>query len=140
MAKRRRKIKYLSESAIEYMGQIWGFNDSSDPDDMAMFWDLAEFELVALRLVNAGAVDPNCSQAKEMLQVAHSITPEYERRVIRECLKEYVTYECRHCNYVHYAPSSWGIEYYETNCFNCHESKKYDLRDLIQNAIAKKGA
>lgn len=122
--KKQKRIQYLSEEAVEYMRSIWGFDTSEDVDDMAMFWSHAEYEMVSLRLVEAGAVEPNCKEAKEMIRAARSISRRYQTRVINKCLKDHTVYECPHCNYVHYI-SSWcePKDWIERGCQSCGKAK-----------------
>jgi hypothetical protein len=112
-------MKYLSEKAIEYMQNVWGFNDSTSVDDMTMFWENDYYELAAKRLVEAGAVEPNCKEAKEMIEVARSVSCEMEQAVIDDCLERYTILECRQCNYVHFIPNYCSVSDW-TTCDGCN--------------------
>lgn len=97
-------MKFLTEDAVNYIRYIWGFDSAADVDDMAMFWGMAEYEMVALRLVEAGAVEPNCKQAREIIRVAKSISQEEQNEIIDKCLKMHTVLECSNCNHVHFIP------------------------------------
>src|SRR5688572_19005555 len=113
-------MRYLSEKAIDYMDRVWGFRHSPHVDDMTMFWESDYPELTAKRLVEAGAVEPNCPEAKEMISVAKSITHKQERKIIDEVLKKYTVVSCDHCNHVHFIPQ-WcnPNDWINGNCDGC---------------------
>ena len=116
-------MKYLSEEAIDYMRSIWGFDHCEDLDDTNLFWSRGYHELVALRLVSAGAVEGNCKEAKEILRVTKSIGPRVERRLVDEALKDkHEVICCLGCNAHHYLGDEYGInpfEYIKGRCHSC---------------------
>jgi hypothetical protein len=97
-------MKHLSEKAVQYMRVTWGFDDGDVVDDMAMFFSHAEYELVAKRLVDSGAVEGNCPEARELIRVAKSISSAEEREIIDACLEDHTVLECSECNGVHFIP------------------------------------
>ena len=113
-------MKYLSESAYEYMDRIWDFSNSSKVDDMTMFWESDYPELTAKRLVDAGAVEPNCPEAKEMIAVAESITAEWENSVVTALCETYTIVECRLCSHVHFIPPYCEpLDWIDGSCDGC---------------------
>lgn len=117
-------MKYLSQETIDYMNGVWGFDTCESLDDVNLFWFRGYHELVAKRLVDAGAVEANCKQAKEMLRVAKSIGPRIERRLVDEALNEqsYDLICCLGCNAHHYIANEYGIdrwEYIKGRCQSC---------------------
>ena len=100
-------MKYVSQETVDYMADVWGFSSSTESDDMAMFWEMAEYEMVAKRLVDAGAVVPNCKAAKQMISVAKSITRKEEQAIIDEVVPQFTVVECTNCNHLHYV-SQWS--------------------------------
>lgn len=113
-------MKHLNESAIRYMRSTWGFETSGEVDDIAMFWSYGEYELVAKRLVDAGAVYPNCPEAKALIKVAKSITDSEEDEIIAACLKTHTILECTECNYTHFIPD-WCVvnDWVAGGCQSC---------------------
>lgn len=104
------------------MRNIWGFDTSGEVDDMAMFFSCAEYEMVAKRLVDAGAVEPNSREAHEMIRVAESVTPKEESEITDECLKTHTIVECDHCNYVHFIPQWCEVtDWIDGTCDGCNQ-------------------
>lgn len=97
----------LKQDTIDYMDSVWGFSQAGTVDDIAMFWDTGHYEMVALRLVDAGAVEPNCTQARNMIAVARSLSRKYQLECIDDATKGYETYQCSECNYIHYLDTTW---------------------------------
>lgn len=115
------KMKFLSEDTIEYMNRVWGFNGSEESDDMAMFWECAEYEMVAKRLVEAGAVEPNCKEAKDMIKVAKSISDNQASAIVDSCLEHYTVVECSECNAVKFVSYFNDIsDWTEGHCSSCY--------------------
>lgn len=104
-------MKFLKDETVEYMDQVWGFSHTDQLDDMALFWSRGYHELVALRLVSAGAVEGNCKEARNIISVAKSIGPRKEGQLIDACLKEepYELVVCKDCNAHHYLGEEYGI-------------------------------
>ena len=103
---------------------VWGFDSCEDLDDTNLFWSRGYYEFVALRLVNAGAVEANCKEARDIISVAKSIGPRVETKLIDEALAEdkYTVICCEGCNAHHYLGSEYGIdpmEYMKHNCQSC---------------------
>lgn len=117
---KRNRMKYLSEDTVSYMNNIWGFNCTDQVDDMAMFWECGEYEMVALRLVEAGAVEPNCKEAREMIAVQSAISSRTQTRIINKCLKNYRILECSNCNHVHFIGPYCDVnDWIEGDCNSC---------------------
>jgi hypothetical protein len=117
-------MKHLSQDAIDYMNGVWGFDTCESLDDVNLFWSRGYHELVAKRLVDAGAVEGNCKEAKEMLRVAKSIGPRIEWKLVEAALKEqkYDLVCCLGCNAHHYLGEEYGIdpwEYMKGRCQSC---------------------
>lgn len=118
--KKSNGMTYINEETVSYMDRVWGFNCCESVDDTLMFWECGEYKIVALRLVNAGAVEPNCKEAKEMIRVAKSISQEEQDEIITECLKGYTILECSNCNHVHFI-SEWNNpqDWIKDGCNSC---------------------
>jgi hypothetical protein len=108
-------VKHLSEEAIEYINNIWGLDSADSADDIKAFWDESCFELVALRLVDAGAVEPNCKEAQEMIKVAESIDFKTQRKLIDKALDGYSVQSCKQCNAVSFFRPTEEPEH----CYSC---------------------
>lgn len=117
-------MKHLSENAIKYMNSVWGFDTASEMDDMMIFWDAGEYEMVAKRLVGAGAVEPNCKEAREMIKVAKSVTEVEELEIIEVCFKNVSVVECTYCNFHHFIPGYCNVSDWLGNnaCHSCGEA------------------
>jgi hypothetical protein len=116
-------MKHLSEEAYHYMDQVWGFNRSHYADDMSMFWESGYPELTAYLLVDAGAVEPNCKEAREMIRVARSISQEEFTTITDEVTKKYTIVRCDYCDHLHYIPSSWcnPNDWLNGECEGCYK-------------------
>lgn len=116
-------MKYLTEDAVDYMRNTWGFDHCEDLDDTNLFWSRGYHELVAKRLVDAGAVEGNCKEARNILSVARSIGPRVERKLVDAALKDkYTLLCCQGCNAHHYLGDEYGIdpkEYIKGRCNSC---------------------
>lgn len=125
-------IKTLSEKTIEYMNRVWGFNSSTELDDMSMFWDSGEYEMTALRLVEAGAVEANCTEAKEMIRVSKSLTRRYQLEVIDECLKHYHVFQCGACRHTYFYPNQMRDpkDWKPLTCHSCGHVET--LKELVE--------
>jgi hypothetical protein len=125
MIKTKRKSKpktmlFLSEEALQYMNNVWGFDTASESDDMAMFWECGEEEMVALRLVEAGAVEPNCKEAKEIIKVAKSISLKQSRAIADKCLKFFKVAECSKCNGIRFVSPYCNVsDWTDGECKSC---------------------
>lgn len=113
-------MKFLSEKAVRYMDRVWGFSSSGEVDDMAMFWDSDCPEMTCKRLVDGGAVEGNCPEAREMIKVAESISPEAEESLLKEIIADYTVLECSNCNRTsfiprHCSPDDW----IDSSCDSC---------------------
>lgn len=84
---KRTKMKYLSETAYEYMISVWGLNHSSEVDDITTVWNSDRPEIVAKMLYEAGAIEPNCKDARELIRVAKSIPKKRFRSELNKALK-----------------------------------------------------
>lgn len=120
---------HLSENAVSYMERVWNLSCSDQFGDVEMFWDTGEVELCAKRLVNAGAVDPICKEAREMIRVAKSIDSNEERKIIDKLLKDYKTFECVNCNAIHFVYTHIfdDGEFEKNNCTSCDKEKTLKL-------------
>lgn len=127
-------IKYLSETAVKYMNDIWGFSYSSKVDELTAMWEQDEPECVAKMLHEAGAIEPNCKEAKQLISVAKSMSERVFRSKIRAALKKYTKVECTNCNYIHYIPDYVEVTDWTTNgsCDGC-------LREGFTKVIRAKG-
>ncbi len=114
-------MKYLSDEAVKYMNDVWGFSGATECDDMAMFWESEYPEMTAKRLVDAGAVEPNCKEAKEMIRVADSIDHETELQIIKDVIVNYFVLECTSCNTNHFIPKHYNnlSDWLDTRCDGC---------------------
>lgn len=119
-------MKFLNEDTIEYMRAIWGFDTEETLDDINYFWSVGEYELVAKCLVDAGAVEPNCKEAKNMISVAKSIGPRKLSKMINEVfrLNPCTTLICKGCNAHHFLAhdhfSEQDIKYFKEHaCYSC---------------------
>ena len=127
---KKQRAKNLSQDACDYMNSVWGFSFSSEVTDTQMFWSEAEYECVAKLLVDAGAVEPNCKEAKEIVAVAKSISHATFQRRARKLLKNYTTMECTKCNYTHFIPAWCEPNDWQTGgCEGC----------LAKNSLTKGG-
>lgn len=76
----------LSQEAISYMKGEWGLDTTgttAEEDTGVLLWENGYCEETAKYLVDAGAVEPICPEAEEMIKVAESITDdEYHDTVI----------------------------------------------------------
>jgi hypothetical protein len=118
------KMKDLSEKAIAYIGAQWGLDTSESFDDIKAFWDTGFYELVALRLVNAGAVEPLDATCREIIAVADSIDSKTESELINQSLAEYHHVTCPNCNAVAFH-SEYSLDQ-SHHCYSCnrdHDSK-----------------
>ncbi len=116
-------MKYLSERAIDYMDRVWGFSHSDGCYDTDMFWSANAPEMVAKRFVDGGAVEPNCKEAKEMIEVADSITSKEEDEIIDACLKNHTILECVNCGHVHFINNEWADPSdWHDSCEGCGQS------------------
>lgn len=115
-------MKFLSEKAVNYMNRVWGFNDSSNADDMTMFWESDCPEMTCKRLVDAGAVEGNCPEAREMIKVAESISPDMEKSLIKEIIQDYTILNCTNCNNHAFIPKYYNAkDWTEGPCDSCGE-------------------
>ncbi len=93
----------LTESAISYMGNQWGFvNGEGGYDDLQSFWDQGFYGLVAHRLVGAGAVENLDSDCDNILKFTENYTFKDEEKDVDEALQDYKTLSCAKCNNVHF--------------------------------------
>jgi len=84
---------------------VWCFNSASGVDDLAAFWEIGEHEYVAYMLVSAGAVEPNCKEAKELIKVSNSISEKEKDKIVKRLNSEgYITVVCKSCNHHHFIP------------------------------------
>lgn len=113
-------MKYLSKKAYEYMNVTWDLNNSSLSDDITMFWNEGESEMVAVLLVDAGAVQPNCLEAIEMISVTRQLTEQGRKRKTSKVLKNYNIFECNNCNYHHFVSKDTLV----TVCESCDDVLK----------------
>jgi hypothetical protein len=112
-------MKYLSEATIKYMNDIWHFEGCDPVDELMMFWDNSEYEMVAKRLVDSGAVEANCLEAKEMIKVAKSIKNHEMIEIVSNCLKGRTILECKNCGHIHYIPSWCDPKDWVNDCESC---------------------
>ena len=118
-------MKYLTTEAYEYMDRIWGLSHSHNVDDLTMMWESDEPECVAKMLVDAGAVEPNCKEARELIRVAKALTWIGFRRKINKVLKNYEVIECTNCNYHHFIQKNSGLnlkDWINGSCDGCDQS------------------
>jgi len=130
----------LSIEAIRYIGTQWGFTHSNDNcEDTNMFWSRGFYELVALRLCQAGAVEPNCEQAKEMLKLTDSISMDEETELVDECFGEKPFYLliCHHCNHHHFIDTCWEPNDWINNCESCSRKMTNYSLSLEENGKSK---
>lgn len=114
-------MKNLSQQTIRYMAATWGFDHTESYDDINMFYAMGEYELVAARLVSAGAVEANCKEAKEMIRVAESLTHAEELDIIDACAEFYLAVECVKCNAVHFLDEYVDVQdFVKDACPSCH--------------------
>lgn len=125
-------MKTLNDNAREYIDNAW-MSRWENIDDIKAFYDQGAYELVALRLVGAGAIDlhnfttpEELKTARHMHSVAGSIGPRTERRLINEALEEYVTQECTDCN----AVSFFKEEDKPGICYSCLAELNEDTAPL----------
>lgn len=112
----------LTDKTIKYMNSIWGFETCEQLDDINMFWECGYYEIVAKRLVKAGAVESNCPEAAEMIAVAKTITDKDINCALDCCmdpeLPDYVLFECIKCGHCHYINNLYLNDYINNLYFN----------------------
>ncbi len=120
----------MKDKTIIYMNRIWNFDQGGEVDDISAFWDAGFYELVAKRLVDAGAVEPNCEEARDMIAAAEALTPDEEREMVTEALKELEVFQCEACNYVHYFDTTWlnPLDWINGGCQGC--DRKHTLKAI----------
>lgn len=107
----------------EYIDSVWNFSAGESDDDIQAFWDAGEIDLVCLRLVSAGAVEPNCPEAREMIRIAKSIDLKTVLKWIDEALRDHSTIECAYCNHVGFYSDASEISETCRSCLKPHKNK-----------------
>jgi len=115
----------------EYLECAFGFSNNDSEDDIQAFWDEGAIELVCVRLVSAGAIEPNCEEDKRVIEIANKVSFEEERKQIDEVLAGYFLMECSACNHVgFYKDEPNELDHRCCGCAGINTSKKSNWDDL----------